>query len=608
MGTNSAKPIEAPVNEDVAAQSSGSELPPARPSLRPRYSQPPASFVPIDVNPPSGTETRELEYWRLKAIELDGLVFEMRALLQSGKGFSEALHIDPLLKMFMAVCRERYGAVSSAVLLLDDLDPDNVFYRVRAYHGLPDYFTDRHDQREETMMFKIPHDEGLLWQLIHQGDVFSVRDMSRRPRFKTAFRHWRLDVLQSDIWVPLIRGGGVLGILTLGEREDGSQIPEDEYAFVEEIASVAATNIDSALKYEKNARILENLRTLYDVNQQLANVNDFKNLTIETLAKAVTALRAQKANLMLYNRDADRLEIKVVWGNIPAAVRDSINEGRTPTKSFAIGEGVAGRAAKERRPVRINDRDRIEQVGKNVVYCILAAPLLHGGEVMGVMTLTNKVKETEAGLELDPLGRFGEDDSQLLLGLADQAAVNLHKARLYNASITDRLTELYNARHFETVIESTLESARGSGRPFTLAITDIDKFKVFNDTHGHKAGDAVLAHVAQILRGMVRPGTQDAAFRYGGEEFCLLLPSTEGDAAGAILDAFRAKVEAAALDYDGKALRVTISAGIATFPSDGETRPTLFESADKALYASKSGGRNQVTRAAGGRLERVEVG
>jgi hypothetical protein len=112
-----------------------------------------------------------------------------------------------------------------------------------------------------------------------------------------------------------------------------------------------------------------------------------------------------------------------------------------------------------------------EQVGKNVVYCILSVPLLYGGNVMGVMTLTNKVKHVDDKLELDLLGRFGDDDAQLLLGLADQAAVNLHKAKLYSASITDRLTGLFNARHFEQSFEAFVEEAHESRTQVSLAVT-----------------------------------------------------------------------------------------------------------------------------------------
>ncbi len=545
----------------------------------------------------------QVEQWRKRATGLDNQVFQMRTLLQSGKGFSEALSIATLLDAFMAVCRERYGVVNSAVMLLDDLDPDNVFYRVRSYHGLADQFIDSQGLEEELLLFKLPHDQGMLWQVVHQGEVFSVRDMAGIPRFTTAFEHWDLEVLKSDVWVPLIRGGEVLGILTLGPCEDGSQIDASEYSFLEEIAAVAATNIDSTLKYEKNARILSNLRTLYDVNQQLANVNDFKQLSIETLATAVNALQAQKANLMLFNRETEKLEIKVVWGNIPKETRDAINEGRMETRPFALGEGVSGRSAQIRKPVRLNDRSKISQVGRNLVYCILAVPMVYGGEVVGVMTLTNKVKtrDEDGNLELDILGRYGEDDEQLLLSLADQAAVNLHKAKLYTESITDRLTGLYNARHFESRLEGCIESSLHQDTPLSLAVTDIDHFKKFNDTYGHQAGDFVLAQTAQLLRTMVRDSSLDAAFRYGGEEFCMLMPQTAMTEATALMEQYRQRIEESEFHYEGQTLKVTVSIGLSCCPVDGHSRAPLFEAADQALYEAKSSGRNRVFKTVGGK-------
>ena len=534
------------------------------------------------------------DWYRDKAIELDQTVFGLRALLQTGKGFSEIMAIEDLLEAFMSVCRERYNVRSAAVLLKDDLDPDEVTFRVRAYQNLPDEY--HHNGRvEEFLLFRIPQDRGLLWQQVQQGDVFSVRDMRGQPRFRFAWEKWDLDVLQADIWCPVIKAGQVLGILALGECTDGTHIPESDFGFLQEIASISATNIDSTLKYEKNARILRNIQTLYDINQQLANVNDFKRLTIKALQTAVEAMGAQKANLMLMDKDSGRLEIKVVWGNIPVATREAINDGRMSTRTFAMGEGVAGAAAALGEPIRINDRDKIDQLGRNIAYCIMAVPLLYGGEVIGVMNMTNKVRRAGRDkMELDPLGRFTEDDVQLAVGLADQAAANLHKARLYDASITDRLTGLKNSRHFEDSLAEAVNLAVEQSQPVCLGVTDIDHFKRFNDTYGHQAGDRVLAEVAALLARAGRAGTDDMAFRYGGEEFCLLMPDTHVTDAGAILEAFRAEVEAAEFNYQGTALKVTVSIGLCEAPSEAKTPTSLFQAADKALYAAKEGGRNQV--------------
>lgn len=550
---------------------------------------------------------RELEYFKRKAIEQDIEIFEMRALLQSGKGLSNILNLKQLLDTFMAVVREKYSAVNTAVLLKDDLESAEHCFRVKAHFGLDEKFRHPSGLEESIYMYKFPKNNGLLWQLIQQGNVFSVRDMQRGPRFKHAWKQWNMNILKSDIWCPLIKSGEVLGILTIGEREDGSQIPESDFAFIQELASIAITNIDSTLKYEKNERILKNIQTLYDVNQQIANVNDFKKLCIETLSKAVDVLMTQKGNLMIYNKITRKLEIRVVWGNIPSDVRDEINNGLVETKSFDLNEGVAGICAETKKPIRVNDRMLIPQVGQHEVFCMASVPILYGNELEGVINMTNKVMIDENGNKvLDPLGRFTEEDISLLLGLADQAAVNLNKTRIYSQSITDRMTGLHNGRHFEQVFfDQTCDSIKDN-KPMTLAIVDIDRFKQFNDQHGHSAGDEVLKHVAKIFESCTRKGTGDIAFRYGGEEFCMLLPDTSAVDAMAVLEGFRAKVESTKLRHGEKDLEVTVSVGLASSILDGTDTKVLFERADEALYACKNGGRNQVRHFAAGRMVRFQ--
>ncbi|MFN7737145.1 MAG: diguanylate cyclase [Pirellula sp.] len=538
---------------------------------------------------------QELDYFRKKAIEQDIEIFEMRALLQSGKGLSNILNLRQLLETFMAVVREKYSAVNTAVLLKDDLENTQDFYRVKAYHGLDERFLHPSGLEESIYMFKFPKNNGLLWQLIHQGNVFSVRDMQFGPRFRHAWQQWNLEVLKSDVWCPLIKSGEILGVLSIGPREDGSQIPESEYAFIQELASIASTNIDSTLKYEKNERILKNIQTLYDINQQIANVNDFKRLCIETLNRAVDVLMTQKGNLMIYNKITKKLEIRVVWGNIPTDVRDDINNGVTETKSFDIGEGVAGTCAKTRKPIRLNDRTQIPQVGQHTVYCIASVPILYGNELEGVINMTNKVTIDENGNKvLDPLGRFTDEDISLLLGLADQAAVNLNKARLYSQSITDRMTGLYNSRYFEQMLFDLYTDSIVNKKPLTIAILDIDHFKKLNDTYGHSAGDAMLKHVGSLIQEITRINSDFMAFRYGGEEFCILLPNTDPAQAMELLEGLRAQVEALRVNHMETELKATVSIGLATSHLEPSDCKEFFERADETLYACKHNGRNQV--------------
>jgi len=171
----------------------------------------------------------------------------------------------------------------------------------------------------------------------------------------------------------------------------------------------------------------------------------------------------------------------------------------------------------------------------------------------------------------------------------------LHKSRLYNKSITDEMTGLYNTRHFEDTLLTMLDDANRTGQSLSLAVSDIDHFKLFNDTHGHKAGDAVLQTVARVMQSCIRPDTGDQVFRYGGEEFCMLLPDTEPEEAAELMELYRKRIESHVVLHDGKEMSVKVSIGISCAPKDTRDEKKLFEKADECLYVAKNNGRNQVS-------------
>jgi diguanylate cyclase (GGDEF)-like protein len=540
---------------------------------------------------------REIKGLKGKVIAQDIRIFEMQALLQSGKGLSNILNLPQLLDTFMAVVRERYDVVNSSVLLKEDFENgEREFLQMKRYYGIDDHYEDVTGRREPLYLFRIEKNNGLLWQLIQQGNVFSVRDLQKEPRFITAWEKFNLDALHSDFWCPLIKSGEVIGILTLGERRDGTQITESEYSFVQELASIATTIIDSTLRYEKNQRILNNIQILYEFHQQMAGITDVRDLCKQTIRDAVKAVRAQKGNLMLLNHVTGRLELAVAWGHFDQAVIEDLNSGKIETKDFEIGEGAAGKAAQNRKPIVLNNKDDIEQIGEYETHCICSVPVLNGGQLEGVLNFSNKVHIGADGKPvLDVLGRFTREDVSLLQGIADQSAVSLHKSRLYSASITDRLTGLNNARYFEESYYELVVKAVLAAKPLTLALLDIDHFKKFNDTYGHKAGDHVLRTVGMLFAECRREGREDIAYRYGGEEFCMVLQDTPAEEAVLLFEEFRKRVEAYEFDFEGKPLRVTVSIGLAQTGLHSDDPRTLFNLTDDALYDCKRGGRNCVT-------------
>jgi diguanylate cyclase (GGDEF)-like protein len=180
----------------------------------------------------------------------------------------------------------------------------------------------------------------------------------------------------------------------------------------------------------------------------------------------------------------------------------------------------------------------------------------------------------------------------LIIALRRRAAASLDQARA--EARTDHLTGLLNRRGLGEVSEREVERAQRDGRPLSAWMVDLDHFKGLNDTLGHAAGDRALEGVAEVLRDQLRG--IDVIARVGGEEFCVLLPNCTTAAAFLRAEAVR---EAVAETFRARGLPVTVSIGVATWTSGDLDGSTLTAAADQALYAAKSGGRNQTQVAHG---------
>jgi len=215
---------------------------------------------------------------------------------------------------------------------------------------------------------------------------------------------------------------------------------------------------------------------------------------------------------------------------------------------------------------------------------VLMVPVQRSGQLMGALELY-----------LPEMREIKESQTELLLGVAGQAAMALSHAQLYQAqeenALTDELTKLPNRRYMAQRFLQEMQRARRYKKSLAFVMMDIDHFKQINDTYGHLQGDQVLAELAKILVAGKRES--DVAARYGGEEFALILHETAAEGAQILADRIRASVEEAT--FPG-GLKLTISIGIAA--TDDEAQFTsLMEKADEALYEAKEGGRNRVVLA-----------
>ena len=219
-----------------------------------------------------------------------------------------------------------------------------------------------------------------------------------------------------------------------------------------------------------------------------------------------------------------------------------------------------------------------------------------------LLSVENLLRQYRLAHENQQLIASLSSKNQALLEMNRELEAKIHErthelaeanARLAQLAVTDGLTGLYNHRHFHERLTLEVERSQRSGLPLSLLMLDVDNFKLFNDTHGHPAGDEVLRQLARVLTDTRR--ANDVVARYGGEEFAVILVDTAKFTAAKVAERVRERV--AAHDFSDaaqKAGKISVSVGVATFPEDGTDAEVLVRSSDTALYAAKRAGRNRV--------------
>jgi len=200
----------------------------------------------------------------------------------------------------------------------------------------------------------------------------------------------------------------------------------------------------------------------------------------------------------------------------------------------------------------------------------------------------SEVKQQESQDLLEE--RVQERTLELHIALQELESAN---QELERKNILDELTGLHNRRFYDQKIQAEYRRSRRNLTPLSLVVIDIDHFKSVNDNYGHLAGDQCLIWLSQFIKQSLKRSA-DKAFRYGGEEFCLILPDTETQGALLLAEQLRNAVNEQAFHYQDTDIPLTISCGISTYKQEKEITPEqIFAGADKALYQAKHNGRNQ---------------
>jgi len=232
------------------------------------------------------------------------------------------------------------------------------------------------------------------------------------------------------------------------------------------------------------------------------------------------------------------------------------------------------------------DLDRAVAQDSRTIRSLISSPLASGGSFLGILRLDHP----------DP-GYYDLDDLRFLRSISDLGGLALENAQLYSSTqdlaIHDGLTQAYTKMYFLEMLRTECRRSLRGGKPFALLMIDIDYFKKYNDQYGHIAGDIVLKNIAAKMSSLL--GYRGSAIsRFGGEEFCVIIPGVDRAAAIETAELLRVTVEKECFVLRRRPTSVTVSIGVAMFPEVSTDETELLMKADKAMYEAKQTGRNKV--------------
>jgi diguanylate cyclase (GGDEF)-like protein len=270
------------------------------------------------------------------------------------------------------------------------------------------------------------------------------------------------------------------------------------------------------------------------------------------------------------------------------------SEARVETGAAVAADSHVGRSCVGDIPVILEDARPLKRHG--ALYSEAEAVKELGS--VAIVPLKSADKQIVGAIVIEgtePRDVRSEDAKNLrLLGALAEAGLETvwQIEEITRRATTDPLTGLYNRGYFENILRLVVTETERFGGASSLLMIDLDNFKQVNDNYGHPAGDTVLRAVAEVLSGRKR--AVDSCFRYGGEELALLLPRTEIDGAAELAERLREAVASKRIEWQGTVIPITISCGVAAYPTSADSAEGLLAAADDALYAAKAAGRNCV--------------
>jgi diguanylate cyclase (GGDEF)-like protein len=328
----------------------------------------------------------------------------------------------------------------------------------------------------------------------------------------------------------------------------------------------------------------QELSIFHDVAKALTSSLDLDSILQTIMEKMAEYFRPDTWSLLMVDEDHDELYFAIAVGDAAETLK---------SVRLKVGEGIAGWVAKHGEQLIVPDVEadprfakRIDETTQWETRSIICVPVRSKLRVLGVIQLVNV-----------DMSRFGNQEIFFLQSLCDYAAIAIENARwverIQELTITDDCTGLYNARHLYKTLDTEVYRSSRFGYEFSVLFIDLDHFKHVNDTHGHLIGSKLLAEIGYLIKAQLR--LIDFAFRYGGDEFVVVLPQTGKDSALVVAKRLQEGFRASSFcREEGLNLNVRASMGLATYPHDARTAHDIIRQADEMMYLVKNSTRDNI--------------
>jgi diguanylate cyclase (GGDEF)-like protein len=420
--------------------------------------------------------------------------------------------------------------------------------------------------------------------LLRERKLLTKEQLSILPELRGLWEEEKgeIEAQEIELFMPLISRERLIGILVLDKKASGRYSLEDLY-LLEEVTSQVAVSMEKEYLRERLREREEELSVINRCSAIIASSMNIQEIYDSFIGELKKAVDINWASIVLI--EDSHLNFLALYSEIGSTwkIGEQIPIRGTGTEWVALNK----RALLEPDLAQEGQFVTAKYHQRQGIRAIAYLPLIAKGLVIGAFVVGT----------VNP-NAYSHRHIALLEQLAAQIAMSIENSRLYTEAEEkariDELTNLLNRRSLNELMTTEINRHSRYGGVFSLIILDLDNFKAFNDNYGHMAGDKLLKEIGSVLKSTIR--STDQAFRYGGDEFAILLPNTPNDAATQVADRVRRRVAA---DVKAGHITITVSLGLANWPADGVAADEILAAADGALYHAKREGGNRCYCASG---------